>query len=166
VAEREFFDLFVGFGQGGLFPHASYYRAGSLHGRPLARLREVLRRFRIERTPKHTEPEDHVALLLAVLAGLADRRITAPAGTDHEIFAHYISPWIGRFFSDLERTASAEFYARVGTLGRVGADRASVHIHCELHRLLYLDIVASGKNNSHPLVKPVSRASRSATHGD
>jgi len=30
-----------------------------------------------------------------------------------------LAPWIGRFFADLERTDAAEFYKRVGTVGRV-----------------------------------------------
>src|SRR5690606_5737739 len=38
--ELEFFDLFIGVGRGELLPYASYYRAGFLHERPLARLRE------------------------------------------------------------------------------------------------------------------------------
>ena len=30
-----------------------------------------------------------------------------------------MAPWIGRFFADLERAEAAEFYRRVGTVGRV-----------------------------------------------
>jgi TorA maturation chaperone TorD len=117
-AEREYSDLFVGLGQGVLFPYASYYHTGFLQGRPLARLRELLRRFGIERTPEQSEPEDHAAILLAIMGGLADRRIGAPAGADREIFEQHVAPWIGRFFADLERAVSAEFYASVGALGR------------------------------------------------
>jgi TorA maturation chaperone TorD len=40
-AAREYFDLFVGFGQGRL-PYASHYLTGELYGRPLASLRETL----------------------------------------------------------------------------------------------------------------------------
>jgi TorA maturation chaperone TorD len=29
-----------------------------------------------------------------------------------------LAPWIGRFFADLEQIATADFYARVGMLGR------------------------------------------------
>jgi TorA maturation chaperone TorD len=29
-----------------------------------------------------------------------------------------MAPWIGRFFADLERAQAADFYARVGLLGR------------------------------------------------
>jgi TorA maturation chaperone TorD len=117
-AAREHFTLFVGLGRGELLPYASYYLTGSLQGRPLASLRRVLQRIGIERVDGQAEPEDHAAILLEVMAGLAGGAIPAPAGTDREIFDHHLAPWIGRFFADLEHTASADFYARVGMLGR------------------------------------------------
>ena len=117
-AAREHFTLFVGLGRGELLPYASYYLTGSLQGRPLASLRQVLQRIGIERVDGQAEPEDHAAILLEVMAGLAGGAIPAPAGTDREIFEHHLAPWIGRFFADLEHTASADFYARVGMLGR------------------------------------------------
>jgi TorA maturation chaperone TorD len=117
--EREYFDLFVGLGHGELFPYASYYLTGYLYGRPLARLRETLQQIGLEKTEGQSEPEDHVAVLLEVMAGLASGRITAAAGTDRDIFGAHLKPWIGRFFSDLERAESATFYSSVGTLGRV-----------------------------------------------
>ncbi|MDE5451799.1 DUF3306 domain-containing protein [Bradyrhizobium sp. CSA112] len=116
--EREYFDLFVGFGRGELFPYASYYLTGYLYGRPLARVRETLKQLGIERTEGRSEPEDHVAVLFEVMAGLASGRIVAPAGTERNTFENHLKPWIARFFSDLERAESATFYARVGTLGR------------------------------------------------
>ena len=42
----------------------------------------------------------------------------APPGTDREIYDNYLAPWIARFFSDLEKSASVDFYAVVGALGR------------------------------------------------
>ena len=51
--------------------------------------------------------------------GLIDGRLPAPAGTDQKIFEKHMAPWIGRFFADLERCESADFYRRVGTLGRL-----------------------------------------------
>jgi TorA maturation chaperone TorD len=116
---REFFNLFVGVGRGELLPYASFYLTGSLHARPLARLRETLRAVGIERADGLKEPEDHAGVLFEIMAALATGEIAAPLGTDREIFQSYIAPWIGRFFEDLEHAKSAEFYARVGTLGRV-----------------------------------------------
>jgi TorA maturation chaperone TorD len=115
---REHFNLFVGLGRGELLPYASYYLTGFLHGRPLAKLRQALQRIGIERTNGQTEPEDHAAILLEIMAGLAGGGLPAPTGTDREIFEDHLAPWITRFFSDLEQSASADFYASVGALGR------------------------------------------------
>jgi TorA maturation chaperone TorD len=115
---REHFALFVGLGRGELLPYASYYLTGFLHGRPLASLRQTLQRLGVERAAENPEPEDHAAILLEVMAGLAGGTIGASPGSDREIFEDHLAPWIGRFFSDLEKIDSADFYASVGTLGR------------------------------------------------
>ena len=117
--EREYFTLFVGVGRGELLPYASYYLTGALHGHPLASLRQALLRIGIERADGQSEPEDHIALLLDVMAGLAGGTIPAPAGTDREVFREHIAPWVGRFFADLEHSESADFYRRVAQLGRI-----------------------------------------------
>jgi TorA maturation chaperone TorD len=116
---REFFELFVGLGRGELLPYASYYLTGFLHGRPLASLRQTLQRIGIARADTQTEPEDHVAVLFEVMAGLADGTITAMGGTERDLFERHLAPWIARFFADLERATAADFYARVGALGRI-----------------------------------------------
>ncbi|HTS41948.1 MAG TPA: Cro/CI family transcriptional regulator [Xanthobacteraceae bacterium] len=117
--EREYFNLFIGLGRGELLPYGSYYLTGFLHERPLARLRGDLRQLGIERAEDEHEPEDHAAILCEIMAGLASRRFGAEAGADRDMFEKHLAPWIGRFFADLERAAAADFYRRVGTLGRV-----------------------------------------------
>jgi TorA maturation chaperone TorD len=114
----EFFDLFDGLGRSRFLPYASYYLTGSLYGRPLARVRETLRSLGIKRAEHYSEPEDHAAILCEIMAGLAGGSIAAQAGTDRVIFKEHLAPWIGRFFDELERNGSAEFYARVGAVGR------------------------------------------------
>ena len=118
TSAREHFALFVGLGRGELMPYASHYLTGFLHGRPLANLRQTLERLGIERAETEAEPEDHAAILLEIMAGLASAEIAAPPGTEREIFDDYLAPWIASFFSDLEKSASVDFYAVVGTLGR------------------------------------------------
>jgi TorA maturation chaperone TorD/DNA-binding transcriptional regulator YdaS (Cro superfamily) len=120
--EREFFNLFIGLGRGELLPYGSYYLTGFLHERPLARLRADLVRLGIERSEGNIEPEDHAAILCEIMAGLASARFPAPSGSDRELFEKHLAPWIGRFFADLERAEAADFYRRVGTLGRVFID--------------------------------------------
>lgn len=115
---REYFDLFIGLGRGELLPYGSYYLTGFLHERPLARLRGDLKRLGIEQAEGQSEPEDHAAILCEIMAGIAGGEIEAPRGADREIFEKHMAPWIGRFFGDLERSQTADFYARVGALGR------------------------------------------------
>jgi TorA maturation chaperone TorD len=116
--EREYFDLFIGLGRGELLPYGSYYLSGFLHERPLARLRAHLARLGIERAEGQSEPEDHAAILCEIMAGLATGELPATPGADREVFAQHLSPWIGRFFADLECASAADFYRIVGALGR------------------------------------------------
>ena len=116
-AAREYFDLFVELGQGQILPYASQYLTGSLYGRPLMELRETFQLLGIERL-NPSEPEDHIATLCETMAGLVGGGITGPDGCDRDFFAKHLATWASRFFADLERTKSAGFYARVGSLGR------------------------------------------------
>ena len=116
---REFFDLFIGLGRGELLPYGSYYLTGFLHERPLARLRADLARLGIERQDGHVEPEDHVAILCEIMAGLAGGSFEAPPGADREFFDKHMASWIGQFFADLQKAQSADFYRRIGALGQV-----------------------------------------------
>jgi TorA maturation chaperone TorD len=117
-AGREYFNLFAGLGKSPLLPYASHYLTDSLYGRPLGRLRETLRQLGIESAAGNSEPEDHAAILCEVMAGLIRGDIAGPVDADRDFFEKHLAPWIGRFFVDLERAETADFYARVGLLGR------------------------------------------------
>jgi TorA maturation chaperone TorD len=119
-AGREYFDLFVGVGRSELLPYGSYYLAGFLNERPLARLRADLARIGIERTDATCEPEDHAAILCEIMAGLASGQFGAGEDAQREIFQKHMAPWMGRLFADMENSAAAKkFYRHVGALGRV-----------------------------------------------
>ncbi len=122
AVEREYFNLFIGIGRGELLPYASYYLTGFLHERPLARLRDDLVAIGVTREEGVVEPEDHAGILCEIMAGLASRRLPAPTGAERTIFEKHMAPWIGRFFVDLENAESADFYRRVGTVGRIFVD--------------------------------------------
>jgi TorA maturation chaperone TorD len=117
--EREYFNLFIGLGRGELLPYGSYYLTGFLHERPLARLRQDLVELGVERAEGIAEPEDHVAILCEVMAGLINRKFPAAADADHELFDRHMRAWVGRFFSELEQAEAADFYRRVGRVGRL-----------------------------------------------
>ncbi|MFZ5732686.1 MAG: Cro/CI family transcriptional regulator [Pseudomonadota bacterium] len=119
IASREFFNLFIGVGRGELLPYASYYMTGFLHERPLARVREDLARFGIERVDAVREPEDHIAILCEVMACLARGDFDADIAEQAKFFDRHIKPWAARFFADLEMSSAANFYRAVGRVGRV-----------------------------------------------
>jgi TorA maturation chaperone TorD len=116
--QREYFDLFIGLGRGELLPYGSYYLTGFLLDRPLARLRQDLVRLGMERAADQAEPEDHAAILCEVMASLLSRRFPVSPVGEREVFERHLSPWIGRFFADLEHAQAADFYRYVGALGR------------------------------------------------
>jgi TorA maturation chaperone TorD len=119
VVSKEFFDLFIGLGRGELLPYASYYLTGFLHERPLARVREDLGVLGIERAGISREPEDHIAVLLEVMSGLARGDFEADFSEQVRFFDRHLKPWAGRMFADLEISQAAHFYRAVGRAGRV-----------------------------------------------
>jgi TorA maturation chaperone TorD len=123
-AERvadEYAVLFVGLTRGELVPYASYYLTGFLHEKPLAKLRGAMAGLGIAARDDVAEPEDHIGALAEMMAGLITGAFGRPAdlALQQRFFEDHISPWAGRFFEDLEKAGSAEFYKPVGTLGRV-----------------------------------------------
>jgi TorA maturation chaperone TorD/DNA-binding transcriptional regulator YdaS (Cro superfamily) len=119
AVSKEFFDLFIGLGRGDLLPYASYYLTGFLHERPLARVREDLEGLGIERAGTSREPEDHIAILLEVMAGLARGDFESEFSEQARFFERHLKPWASRMFADLEMSGSANFYRAVGRVGRV-----------------------------------------------
>ena len=110
AAASEYQDLFIGMGRGELLPYGSYYLTGFLNEKPLARLRQDMAARGIARADEVKEPEDHIAALCEMMAGLIEQR---------DFFQVHIAPWAGRFFEDLETAESAVLYGPVGTLGRL-----------------------------------------------
>ncbi len=112
--EREYHALFIGLVRGEVVPYGSWYRTGAMMDRPLARLRADLSRLGLEREPGVHEPEDHAAMLCAVMQALLAEQADETAGA---LFHQHLEPWLPAFFEDLGRAASADFYAAVAELG-------------------------------------------------
>jgi len=87
--------------------------------RPLARVREDLEVLGIERAGPSREPEDHIAILLEVMSGLARGDFEAEFSEQARFFERHLKPWASRMFADLEMSQSARFYRAVGRVGRV-----------------------------------------------
>ena len=119
AVSREYFDLFVGLGRGEVLPYASYYMTGFLHERPLARVRADLARLGIERTDQQREPEDHIAILCDVMAGLASGRLGRDFAAERDFFDRHVKPWASRLFADCETAQHATFYRAAGAVARM-----------------------------------------------
>jgi TorA maturation chaperone TorD len=118
--EEEYHDLFIGVARGELLPYGSYYLTGFLHEKPLAKLRNDMGRLGIARGAEHKEPEDHIAALMDMMAGLITGEFgdPAPLSEQKKFFEAHISSWASHFFADLEGAKSSVLYAAVGTIGR------------------------------------------------
>lgn len=121
AVESEFNALFIGLARGELLPYASYYLTGFLNEKPLAQLRGDMSRLGIARAPNVFEPEDNIASLFEMMAGMITGRFGAPESLERqkEFFFRHIAPWAEHFFSDLEGAKNSVFYAPVGSAARV-----------------------------------------------
>jgi TorA maturation chaperone TorD len=120
VLRRDYHDLFIGVGRGELVPFASYYLTGFLNEKPLALLRQEMRRLGIERDPDVSEPEDHVAALCEMMAGLVEGTYgDGDPSTAGRFFRAHVATWTPYFFKDLAATGVSPLYAALGRLGKV-----------------------------------------------
>ncbi|WP_322894208.1 MULTISPECIES: molecular chaperone TorD family protein [unclassified Yoonia] len=122
LVEREFFELFIGVGRGELLPYASFYLTGFLNERPLAVLRDDLSRLGVARAKGRHEPEDHIALLLDVMADMIAGEIATSPDMQAAFFNRHIAPWAAQFFDDLAIAPSAKFYRPLAEIGRLLTD--------------------------------------------
>ena len=124
AVDNEFHDLFVGVGRGELMPYGSYYLTGFVYEKPLARLRGDMAALGIARAEGVKEPEDHIASLCEMMAGLIEGDFGEPAdlATQRNFFDSHLGPWVGQFFADLESAKKSSFYKAVGNVGRVFAE--------------------------------------------
>lgn len=118
--DKEFNALFIGLGRGELLPYGSYYLTGFLNEKPLAHLRGHMDKLGIKRADDVKEPEDHIATLCEIMAGLIRGEFGEPLSIadQHAFFNTHIATWADHFFSDLEGATGSVFYAPVGTIGR------------------------------------------------
>ncbi|MDX1812234.1 MAG: molecular chaperone TorD family protein [Gammaproteobacteria bacterium] len=115
--EDEYFNLFIGLGKGEISPYASWYLTGFLMEKPLAELRTELARLGFCRPEKVREPEDHAAALCEVMGVIIGDSVLS-FEEEKAFYFRYISPWMARFFDDLNEAQSAKFYKPVARLGR------------------------------------------------
>ncbi|HET8808556.1 MAG TPA: molecular chaperone TorD family protein [Methylophaga sp.] len=114
---REYHQLFIGLTQGEVIPYASYYKTGFLNEKPLADLRADLGKLGLARHDDKKEPEDHVAALCDVMRLILTANGT-PVVTAEQFFNQHMGQWLLRFFADLQKATSADFYVAVAVFGQ------------------------------------------------
>lgn len=112
--------LFIGVGGSERTPYASFYLTGFLNEKPLAELRADMARLGIARADGVAEPEDHLAALFEMMAGLIGGAFGDPADLVEQqgFYDRHIGCWAGRFFADLRTSPSAAFYRAVAEVGQ------------------------------------------------
>lgn len=121
AADTEFHDLFIGVTRGELLPFGSYYQTGFLNEKPLANLRADMARMNIERVDDQKEPEDHIAAVLEMMAGLIEGAYGEKASLAEQkaFFDRHVNSWASHFFKDLEEAKNSVLYVPLGTIGRL-----------------------------------------------
>lgn len=111
--------LFIGVGGSERLPYASYYLTGFMNEKPLAELRDDMARLGVARADGVCEPEDHLAALFEMMAGLIGGAFgdAADLREQRRFYDRHIGSWAGRFFADLQTSPSARFYRAVGAVG-------------------------------------------------
>ncbi len=123
----EYQNVFIGVGGGEVTPYASWYLTGTLMDRSLVQLRTDLEALGIERNTECSEPEDHVAALCEIMALVAQDE-DVDLDWQRELYTRYVAGWMGRFFEDLGKASSADFYRAVAAVG---------HAFVEMERRFY-----------------------------
>ncbi|MGC6453687.1 MAG: TorD/DmsD family molecular chaperone [Candidatus Puniceispirillaceae bacterium] len=120
----EYMRLFIGVGRGEILPYASYYLTGFLNDKPLAKLRNEMAAMGIERAEGVKDPEDHIASLFDIMAGMIRGSFAGSSDLSAQarFFKTHIEPWAPLLMQDIEAAKSAVFYAPVGSIGRAFMD--------------------------------------------
>jgi TorA maturation chaperone TorD len=118
---REYHDLFIGLSRGELIPYGSYYLTGFLHEKPLAKLRQDMAGLGLEREEGVAEPEDHIASLCEMMAGLIDGAFgrALPLEKQKAFFKTHIGSWAPVLFRDMEVAKASVVFATLGSVGRI-----------------------------------------------
>ena len=82
---------------------------------PLSDLRDDLAALGFERNPEIHEPEDHIAAIFEVFSGMISDSVSLAGQLS--FYDKHMKPWLTRFFADLGKARSAEFYQPVARFG-------------------------------------------------
>lgn len=121
VVREEYDNSFITAGRPPVFLYGSFYQAGFLMDKPLARLRDDLAELGLARNRETGEPEDHISALCDVMRFLivgAPDVPPAAVALQRDFFNRHIAPWYGRLCAAIEDAEQTGFYKKVAAFAK------------------------------------------------
>ncbi len=117
-AQDEFAALFQGVGKPEVFPYASFFLAGFVNEKPLARLREDLAALGLTRDAAQFETEDHVSYVLEVMRYLIAGEGAAAGDLvqQRRFFRAHVQPWIEPLSQAVEAQPAARLWRAIAAM--------------------------------------------------
>lgn len=125
--KREWFRLFIGAGTPDAPCWESYYREPNSHlfGKRTLEVRELYRRHGLQIERLHSEPDDHLGLMLGFMSRLAGEEAEAAAEGDGDaaseaaleqdaFLADHILPWLAVWRYSVMQHAASDYFRGVG----------------------------------------------------
>ncbi|MGH8751761.1 MAG: TorD/DmsD family molecular chaperone [Burkholderiales bacterium] len=113
TVKEEHENLFIGVGKPDVMLYGSYYLAGFLMEKPLAKLRDDLSKLGLARNDYVSEPEDHLSALCDVMRYLIsgdEMHAAASIEEQKQFFSRHLQPWYERFCAAVLAAEKANFY--------------------------------------------------------
>lgn len=110
---QEYDDTFISTGRAPVFLYGSFYLAGFLMEKPVAKLRDDLATLGLARKADSGETEDHISALCDVMRLLIlgdGAGPAAPIESQREFFARNIAPWYERLSEAIQGAETTNFY--------------------------------------------------------
>ncbi len=120
AAADEYDALFQGVGKPELFLYGSYYLAGALNEKPLARLRADLAALGLGRDDARAETEDHLAFVFEVMRYLiaGDDAAVCNLEQQRRFFRAHVQPWVEACCDAVAAHPAARLYRVLAGLTR------------------------------------------------
>lgn len=117
-AQDEFAALFQGVGKPEVFPYASFFLAGFVNEKPLARLREDLAALGLTRDAAQFETEDHVSYVLEVMRYLiaGEGGAAGNLAQQHRFFRAHVQPWIEPLCQAVDDQPAARLWRAIAAM--------------------------------------------------
>lgn len=117
-AQDEFAALFQGVGKPEVFPYASFFLAGFVNEKPLARLREDLAALGLTRDAAQFETEDHVSYVLEVMRYLiaGEGGTAANLAQQQRFFRAHVQPWIEPLYQAVDELPAARLWRAIAAM--------------------------------------------------